>query len=337
MNLTEQIKLFFTNQDVLTKNKFLAGLPQLHNVKELGKGLANINFLLDFGGSKFIMRFNIWPDQVWYNGNQIDIESEYHALKFLEPYKVGPKTYFKDTSQVHFPFNFLIEEYIEHDNKGVDKDFVGVARVVKKLHEVVIEKDKAIFRVDANANAKINIYNRWLEIILQNNQTKIASLFSKYADTYQKYLIDNSSLLTGNTLIHRDLFPENFLHSNNEWLLVDWQTVVVGNPIQDITYLLWDFIYQYTLKRPLTNEEKNTILTTYYGEKVNTEKVLSNVNKLLPIFYIDLFIWLLYKVENFKKQKFSTEMKDFLWSRIKVANDLILNEDQIEFWFSKMK
>ena len=337
MDLIEQIKRFFAKQNILGKNEFLARLPQLKNVKELGKGLANINFLLNFGDLKFVMRFNIWPDQVWNNGNQIDVENEYRILKFLESYEIGPKAYFVDTSKTHFPSSFLIEEYIEHDSKSVSEDFTGVVNTVKRLHAANIEMEERFFRTDADADGKIKLYDNWLKIILQNNQSEIASLFSKYADIYKRYLKDNADLLIGNNLIHRDLFPENFLHKGNRWFMVDWQTAVIGNPIQDITYLLWDFIYQYTLKRQLTDEEKRSIITAYFGGQVNIQDILSKVNKLLPIFYIDLFIWLLYKAESFKKQTFPEDLKEFLWNRIKGANDIVLKEDQIELWFSKMK
>lgn len=119
--------------------------------------------------------------------------------------------------------------------------------------------------------------------------------------------------------------------------MIDWQTAVIGNPIQDIAYLLWDFIYQYTLKRSLSEEEKKTIITAYYGETADVQGILSDVDKLLPIFYVDLFIWLLYKAESLKEQELPAELKEFLSERIAGANDIILKEDQIEFWFSKMK
>ncbi len=322
---------------MLLNDPFLNGLSELQNVKELGKGLANINYFLDFGASKYVMRFNIWPDQVWYNGNEISVESEYQVLKFLEQYNVAPRVYFVDSSKKFFPYGFLIEEYLEHDNKSVEADFRGVTNTIKNLHAVDTKEVVKSFRHDANAEDKIKLYDNWLTIISTNNKSVIASLFSKYADIYKQYLKDNAELLTGTTLIHRDLFPENILHKEGGWYLIDWQTAVIGNPIQDISYLLWDYIYQYTLKRTLSDEERKEIITAYYGEEVDVQDVLSKVNKLLPIFYIDLFIWLLYKAESIKKQNVPAELKDFLWSRIAGANDIVLKEDQIEFWFSKMK
>jgi thiamine kinase-like enzyme len=337
MDLVKQIKSFFNGRSVFAESEFLSGLSQLHNVEELGKGLANINYLLDFGDTKLVMRFNIWQDQVWYSGNEISIENEHHVLKFIEPYEVGPKVYFVDSSRSYFPFAFLIEEYIEHDNKSVAEDFKGVVNVVKRLHEVNIKGGERFLRKDADADSKIKLYDNWLALILQNNQSKLTSLFSQHADTYKGYLLENTELLTGNTLIHRDLFPENFLHVENKWLMIDWQTAAIGNPIQDIAYLLWDFIYQYNLERPLTDSERKNIITSYYGEQSNSEEILSKVSRLLPIFYVDLFMWLLYKAASFQKQEFTPELKEFLWSRIKTANDIILKEDQIKLWFSKMK
>lgn len=338
MNLAAPIKEYFDKKTSFEKNAFLAQLPTLKDVKEIGKGLANDNFLLDFGnGTKYVMRFNIWPDRVWYNGNPISVENEFQTLKFLELSGVAPKAYFVDASKTFFPFEFLVEEYIEHDGKIVSDDFVGVAVSVKKLHSLHITGSENSLRKDATADEKIELYDSWLEEVLANNKTKIANLFSQHAETYKDYLNKNSDLLTGNSLIHRDLFPENFLHQGDAWFLVDWQTAVIGNPIQDVAYLLWDFIYLYTLKRPLTEAEKKTIITSYFGEQADVAMILTQVRRLLPIFYIDLFLWLLYKAESIKKQQFDPELKEFLWNRIAVANDLILKEDQVEYWFSEMR
>jgi thiamine kinase-like enzyme len=339
MDLVDLIKKYFEERVSFDKDAFLKRLPALQGSKELGRGLANDNFLLDFGKDlKYVMRFNIWPDRVWYNGNPISVENEFLILKFLEPHGVAPKAYFLDASKYLFPFEFLIEEFVEQDTMHVSDDFSGVVKTVKRLHEVDVRHGVKFFRRDATVNEKMSLYETWLKEVSINNKTEIVDLFSRYAGVYKAYLQRNSDLLIGDSIIHRDLFPENFLHERRDgWRIVDWQTAVIGNPIQDIAYLLWDFIYLYTLKRPLNKEEQHTILKSYYGKQVDVDAILSKVQRLLPIFYIDLFLWLLYKVESFKKQDFNPELKEFLWKRIAAANDLILKGDQIEHWFSKMK
>ncbi len=333
----KQIKHFFAKQPH-PKNTFLIGLPKLKVVKEIGKGLANANYLLTFkDGQKLIMRFNFWKDKDWYTGNVISIKNEYQVLKFLESYEITPKVYFVDTSKKFFPFEFLIEEYIAHDSSKVDSDFSGVVETVKKLHKVKVTKDaQKIFSIDADESRKSKLYNQRLKSISSNKGGDIEKIFFEKKDIYRKYLATVTDLLSGKSVIHHDPFPENFLHKNH-WYLVDWQTSVIGNPMHDVAYLLMDFIYQFTLGRKLTEDEKVLILKTYFGKTASTVKLRREAEKLLPIYYIDLFLFLLYKNAELKKQKFPKALHRFLQKRLTLAIGIILKKEEILFWFREME
>lgn len=337
MNLTKKIRRYF----LVCKEqncRYLHSLSDLQDIKELGKGLANINYLLSFSdGSKLIMRFNFWKDKDWYTGDTISIETEFHVLKFLEKSSITPKVYLVDVSRKFFPFEFLIEEYIHHDDMKVDSDFPGVVASLKKIHKLKITSGaKKIFRQDANKKKKIELYNDRLKSIQFRKNNEIEGIFFEKKDIYRKYISTIEEMLSGNSIIHHDPFPENFLH-NNFWYLIDWQTAVIGNPIHDIAYLLMDFIYQFTLGRKLNNEEKEIILKTYFGEKVDVSKKMEMVDSLLPVYYIDLFLFLLYKESELKNQHFPKSLSLFLRKRLLIGIDIILKKEEILFWFNEME
>jgi thiamine kinase-like enzyme len=337
MNLTKQIKLYFSDSK-RQKNNFLQSLPTLKDVEELGKGLANINYLLTFvDGSKFIMRFNFWKDKDWYAGNIISIKNEYRVLSFLEKSTITPKVYFVDASKKIFPFEFLIEEYISHDDMKVDFDFPGVVRSLKKLHKTKItDEAKKVFRKDANSKKKIELYNERLKSIQSKKNNEIERIFFEKKEVYSKYINTIKNCLSGDSIIHHDPFPENFLHKDF-WYLIDWQTAVIGNPMHDVANLLMDFIYQFTLGRKLRDKEKDLILRTYYGEKVDLSKKKKLADSLLPVYYVDLFLFLLYKEAELKKQGFSKPLFLFLQKRLQHGRSIILKKEEILFWFKEME
>jgi 2-phospho-L-lactate guanylyltransferase len=337
MNLTKQIKIYFLDNKK-QKNSFLRTLPTLKNVKELGKGLANINYLLSFNdGSEFIMRFNFWEDKDWYTGNIISIRNEYQVLKFLEKSTITPKVFFVDVSKKIFPFKFLIEEYISHDDMKVDFDFPGVVKSLKKLHKTKItDEAKKVFREDANSKNKIKLYSERLKSIQSKKHNEVERIFFEKKEIYVKYIDTIKNVLSGDSIIHHDPFPENFLHKDF-WHLIDWQTAVIGNHIHDVAYLLMDFIYQFTLGRKLQEKEKNLILQSYYGKKVNLPKKRKMIDSLLPVYYIDLFLFLIYKEAELKSQNFPKPLFLFLRKRLLHGRNIILEKREILFWFKEME
>ncbi len=336
MNLNKQIEQYFAKAN-LHKNSFLRTLPELKKVDELGKGLANINYLLTFNnGKKILMRFNFWKDKEWCTGNTISIKNEYQVLRYLEKYKIAPKAYFVDTSKKYFPFEFLLEEYISHENLQVDSDFVGVIETIKKLHEIKITDDgRKILNVDASKKKKVELYKQKLESIYAKRNGAIEKIFFEKENIYKQYLNTIEEAFIGDSIIHHDPFPENFLYKKH-WYLIDWQTTAVGNPIHDVAYLLMDFIYQFTLGRKLTDTEKTTILKTYFKTE-NILEIKKKVEKLLPLYYIDLFLFLLYKENELTKQNFPKSLHSFLAKRLQLGRDIILKKKEILFWFSKME
>ena len=333
----KEIRRFFAKQ-AHQKNTFLMSLPKLKEITEIGKGLANANYLLTFAdGKKLISRFNFWKDKDWYTGNVISIKNEFQVLKSLENQDIAPKVYFVDTSKKVFPFEFLIEEYINHDGSKVDSDFAGVVETIKKLHKVKITGNvRKIFNIDADEKRKGLLYQQRLKSIESNRGSDIEKIFFEMKNVYKEYLGTVKNLLSGNSIIHHDPFPENFLHKNH-WYLVDWQTTVIGNPMHDIAYLLMDFIYQFTLGRKLVDAEKVLILESYFGKNANITKIRRQAEKLLPIYYIDLFLFLLYKNAELKKQKFPRPLHAFLQKRLTLAINIVLKKEEILFWFGEME
>jgi len=337
MNLKSSIEKYFAD-GVYLEHGTVSDLGYLAKIEELGKGLANINYILTFAGNrKFVARFNFWQDKDWYSGNLISIENEYQVLKFLEGNGVSPKVHLCDVSKEHFPYDFLLEEFIEHGDRKVDHDFPGIVQVVKKLHNVTIDDDaRKIFRVDASKKKKVSLFEERLAVIETNRGEEIEQIFFSNQDIYMQYLSTVEEYLTGDTIIHHDTFPENFLFRDG-WYLVDWQTAALGNPIHDIAYLLMDFIYQFNLGRKLTDDEKNTIVEEYYGGDRDTSKLRKQAETLLPVYYIDLFLFILYKEEKLKSQKFENELTLFLQDRLALGRSIILKPEEIQYWFDQMQ
>lgn len=337
MELNDQIIRYFATKKS-SNNDFLISLPSLKEVREVGKGMQNINYLLLFEGDlKFILRFNTWKGEDVY-GEVVSIENEFEILKLLEPYHVAPKVFYYDTSKTSLPFEFLVEEFLEHDERKTIEDLEGSVKVVKKIHNLSLDnKTRQLFKRRPDATHKIDRYKRWQEIILKGGNSPLASLLEEHKEIYIKYIQDQSFLLEGDTPLHCDLFPENFFHHNNSWFLIDWQTPGLGNKYWDLVFLMWNFSYQFSLGRELTNEEEKRIIGAYFKNEGEQKAALKAVEKLLPILYIDLFQFLLYKDAVLKQEKFPLWLEDFLQKRLEIAKSLVLKEEAILYWFSKMK
>lgn len=337
MELNEQIYSYFSLKKE-SDDDFFINLPSLQEVKEIGKGLQNVNYELLFEGNlKYILRLNTWQGEDVY-GEVVSIRDEFEILKALELYRIAPKVFYCDTTRKALPFDFLIEEYLYNDGEKTIEDLENSVKVVKKIHSLPLnDKARQLFKRSPDASHKVNRYKRWQEIILNESSDSLAMLLETNKEIYFKYVNEHASLMEGDTPLHCDLFPENFLHYNNSWFLIDWQTSGLGNKYWDIAFLLWNFSYQFSLGRELTNEEEKKIISAYFEDEGDQKAALQEIKKILPILYIDLFQFLLYKSVIFKREKFPLWLGDFLQKRLEVARELILKEKTVLYWFSQMK
>lgn len=185
------------------------------------------------------------------------------------------------------------------------------ALLLKQIHETLVDTTDM-------TNSKYVIYV-WLE--------KCEPFFKKETFKKLKQMVDD--IPDNNTLVHGDYHTHNVMVQNDEFILIDMDTLGYGNPIIDLANV--DFSYKTVLEvEPdnlqkflgLTNNVGNTLyevfLETYFetkDEKILQEKGLK----------IDLLSYLRIIYHFTKRNKFLDEVQEI----IKKVETLVQNIDSL--------
>jgi thiamine kinase-like enzyme len=260
------------------------------NIKLLGLGESNINFLVD---ERFIVRVN---------GNLKDkINKEFKILKYLEKYNISPKVFVKDTSRIIIPQDYLIIEFFKGQDlrklRLSNKMIKDLARLTSKLHSIPIIKNIPNYK-ESYLDVKINI-------------SKIIKLIKKYGGKKESdYLYDSLSTLKINgplnkvSISHGDICEQNLVYDiNNNLRFIDFESCGLYDSAYDIADIFTGFGKEFSKKH------QNLFYEEYFKyRKDNTLK--KRVEVFMPLKMFETLCWSVMHVYEIKKGIVSKEIQE---------------------------
>lgn len=214
--------------DVDTDIDFIKYISQSKNVKLLGKGEYNSNYLID---GDYLIR--IARGSQMHLTNQI--EYEYNALKFLEQSKVTPKVYDVKKDEMS-GICYLTEEYLIGRDLNYHTDLEIAAYLLSQIHSLDVTGQDFI-----KAGSPFNMmfdeftqmfshYQKWDK---KNNATeeKISNML-KYIKN-----LGLDSTFENPCLINTELNNKNFIIGDKSYV-IDWEKPIIGEREQDLAHFL---------------------------------------------------------------------------------------------------
>ena len=214
--------------DVDTDIDFIKYISQSKNVKLLGKGEYNSNYLID---GDYLIR--IARGSQMHLTNQI--EYEYNALKFLEQSKVTPKVYDVKKDEMS-GICYLTEEYLIGRDLNYHTDLEIAAYLLSQIHSVdvtgkdFIKADNPFEMMFEEFTQMFSHYQNW-DKKSQSTEKKISDML-KYIKN-----LGLDSILENPCLINTELNNKNFIIGEKSYI-IDWEKPIIGEREQDLAHFL---------------------------------------------------------------------------------------------------
>ncbi|MGR7952216.1 TIGR04282 family arsenosugar biosynthesis glycosyltransferase [Finegoldia sp. P2-F-LR] len=214
--------------DVDTDIDFIKYISQSKNVKLLGKGEYNSNYLID---GDYLIR--IARGSQMHLNNQIEYEN--NALKFLEQSKVTPKVYDLKKDEMS-GISYLTEEYLIGRELNYHTDLKIAAYLLSKIHSLDVT-GKDFIKADSPFNMMFEEFTQMFSHY-QNWDKKIKSTEDKISDMLQ-YIknLGLDSTLENPCLINTELNNQNFIIGEKSYV-IDWEKPIIGEREQDLAHFL---------------------------------------------------------------------------------------------------
>lgn len=214
--------------DIDTDIDFVRYISQSENVKLLGKGEYNSNYLID---DDYLIR--IARGSQMHLDNQI--EYEYNALKFLEKSNVTAKVYDLKKDKLS-GISYLTEEYLIGRDLDYHTDLKIAAYLLSQIHSLdVIGQDfiKAGSPFNMMFDEFTQMFSHYQKWDKKNNTTE-----KKISDML-KYIknLGLCSTLENPCLINTELNNKNFIIDEKSYV-IDWEKPIIGEREQDLAHFL---------------------------------------------------------------------------------------------------
>ncbi|MDY6845737.1 MAG: aminoglycoside phosphotransferase family protein [Chloroflexota bacterium] len=237
-------------------------------VDPLGQGEYNMNFLVQQGQTKWVLRVN--------TGSQISISLpeqiayEYNTLKLLSPSGVAPIPYFLDDSLKLLPYGVLGMSYLPGEKLDYNHDLEKAARLMARYHQIdVPEEENHLIQEKQPLTLTYQRCLRMMDVYLE----------SDLADPNLRDYLNEVRQWAGEAR-HREIYYQQDLWNcvintevnNTNWILnrkvgtlhlVDWEKPLWGDPSQDLSHFrvptttLWKTDYR------MSAEDKKMMMDAY--------------------------------------------------------------------------
>ncbi|MSA98574.1 DUF2064 domain-containing protein [Finegoldia sp. BIOML-A3] len=214
--------------DIDTDIDFVKYISQSENVKLLGKGEYNSNYLID---DDYLIR--IARGSQMHLDNQI--EYEYNALKFLEKSNVTAKVYDLKRDELS-GISYLTEEYLIGRDLDYHTDLKIAAYLLSQIHSLdvtgqdFIKADSPFNMMFDEFTQMFSNYQKW-DKKSQSTEKKISDML-KYIKN-----LGLDSILENPCLINTELNNKNFIIGDKSYI-IDWEKPIIGEREQDLAHFL---------------------------------------------------------------------------------------------------
>jgi len=194
-------------------------------VKRLGLGESNLNYLVKVNGKQFIFRINMDPS------SPTKSKTEFNSLKIVEGLGIAPKVFHYEPSKEYFGETFIILEYVKGkslENQKISNEIIKeLARTVVHLHNTSIAHiRKTLRKIESTESEMLHTIKHTIDYIKAKRkkyfQTEnwFDSLFSKTFQSFNRKKID---LKPNYVLGHGDIAPQNVTAHHGKLTLIDWE------------------------------------------------------------------------------------------------------------------
>ncbi len=241
------------------------------NVQPLGQGEYNMNFLVQQGKSRWVLRFN--------TGSQIglsmadQIAYEFKTLQLLMPAKVSPTPYFLDNSFQYVPYGVFGMAYLPGERLDYQRDNPDAARLMARFHQLEIPDEmNHLIHEEKPLTLLYERCQRMAQVYLDSEladpafKTYLREIFdwanqARLRETYYVndpwHCIINTEVNNTNWIVNREV---------GTFHLVDWEKPLWGDPSQDLSHFrvptttLWKTDYR------MSEADKAEMIAAYKSE-----------------------------------------------------------------------
>lgn len=299
LNMENKIKDYFENLDPsqlgLTTNIFVT------EVKKIGAGASNLNYLVRIGNRTFVFRINADPT------HPEKTKREYYALKALEGLGISARAYLLDTSKKTFDQSFLIVDYVEGTSMEQLTEWKTnlsiieqVGALVATLHSIPFSKSIKIPLGKSRYQNSLHDIREYRAILHSYTQDK--RFFKLFDETYAS-LKKKTPLGPVNppiTLVHSDIQEQNIIMKNGKMTLIDFEFIQRADPAIDVMLAFNDF------GEPFTVKQQEAFYKGYFMLRED-RSLRTRVQAHLPLRVFMAVLWSIEHAFKIHRKKFSAE------------------------------
>ena len=270
---------------------------------KLLEGMTNVNYALRLHGKNYILRV---PSKLKKKPNfeySLDRKQEMYNLKIVSDLNLCPEYIYYDAET-----GILLRPFIE----GVDIEpemldnelIIRFASALKKLHA-----SQRLFAENINAFPSLNRYRHLLAATPLKDNQRLWECFN-LMDEIQKVVANHAVLAVP---CHNDAHPGNFLQTDTDLLLLDWEYAGNGDPMWDLAYLS---------KYAEFNQKQDQILLDAYFDKSFKE-----IDKFRMFVYkpaVAFMVLARSSVEKFEENTHLDKVSMDEWWELSLSSTLVL-------------
>ncbi|NPV30089.1 MAG: aminoglycoside phosphotransferase family protein [Firmicutes bacterium] len=243
------------------------GLRQGVTVGFLAQGEYNLNYLLQSGEQRYVLRVN--------TGSQMNLDNqiayEYRALQLLSPTGVTPRAFYLDDTRQEIPYGILVMEYLPGKPLDYRSDLATAARTFARIHGMEFSAGEVEFLVK-EPGPLTGIYNEAVRLLdkyfsCPRADPVVAGLLGKIIlraeerKKDEKYLLEEPWLRVINTEVNSHNFIVN--PATGSCHLIDWEKPIYGEPAQDLSHFLIATTTLWKQNYILSRGEEELFISTY--------------------------------------------------------------------------
>lgn len=281
----------------------------------LAQGEYNVNFLIESGAGKYVLRLN--------TASQLQLENqiryEYEALEKLSASGVTPKPIYLDDSLNHFDYGVLLMEFLEGRPLRYESDSSRAIDIFSRIHSLDLDSiDTSNFIVEEGIfSDRIREGEFLLRKVWKSDHVsaEVKSAFEKILDYLEKnrhneaYFLSNKFHVINNTEVN----SSNFIISEDKSYLIDWEKPVISDPCQDMSHLLAPTTTLWKTNFVFDKAEKSVLLAEY-SRKMDRKvpDIAERVHQYDPYLYFRALAWCAYAYVEYKNPLKSIQNMDTL-------------------------
>lgn len=183
---------------------------------------------------------------------------------------------------------FINGKGLEIEDKEHDETLVGIAKLLKKVHNTDTQHISNHFDVPS----VINAYLKYMDNKLDSETLRIVTETLK-----------DIPKLTATHLVHGDLIPNNFINDGKRLWLIDWEYAGLGHPAIDLAMVISNFEL---------NAAQSKTLVDAHGMCE-----LAEVMRLKPLLIARELMWTLVQIDKVGLEGDLSEYLELCMSRLK--------------------